>query len=272
MTDRSSISVLLPVYIGDDLSIFKDCIASLLDELIIGDQLIIVQDGPVSSEMNVFLDSISFSDVKLLKLPKNVGLSVALNYGLEFAKHDYIARVDADDICVTGRFLQQWRAMKKYDVDICSGFVLETGDYIGQNVVKRVPESNADIKRFMIFRNPINHMAVMYRRSAIWKAGKYPNIHGAEDYGLWLACLGSGSSFHNIQSELMIASTPKDFLSRRIDRAYLQSEWKIHLMKRRAKIASPLLLNFVLLLRLLHRITPRTLSRWVYKGLRTGKL
>ena len=253
---------------GDQLEIFKNCITGLMRELIDGDQLLIVQDGPVKSDMENYIKEICFNGLDWVKLPKNLGLSEALNHGLKYIRHEIVARVDADDICLEGRFKQQIKAMELHKVDICSDFVVETGEYLDKNVIKRVPEHNFEIKKYMVFRNPINHMAVMYRKSCILNVGGYPNILGAEDYGLWITCLGSGCSFYNLQSELMMASTPKDFLSRRIDKRYLKSEWQLHLIKKKSKIANPLLLNIILLLRLIHRISPKLMNRWIYEKLR----
>ena len=40
-----------------------------------------------------------------------------------------------------------------------------------------MPSTNSDIKNYLKFRNPINHMTAFYKTDLVKKVGGYPNIY-----------------------------------------------------------------------------------------------
>lgn len=72
------------------------------------DQVIIVFDGPISVELQrVVSNFIAFLRIDIVKLPENVGLGTALNYGLTRCRNEIVLRMDTDDLCTLDRFAVQ---------------------------------------------------------------------------------------------------------------------------------------------------------------------
>lgn len=66
-------------------------------------KLILVKDGPVPESIQAVIDEINAAHpgiINQVQLEKNVGLGLALNEGLKVCKHELIARMDSDDICL----------------------------------------------------------------------------------------------------------------------------------------------------------------------------
>src|SRR5688572_10747386 len=110
-------SILMPVYIKENPSYLRSALISILDEqTVIPDEVVIVEDGPITDDLSQVLTDFETrhaSRIKRYKLSKNRGMGIAMNYGLKHAKFDWIARMDSDDIAISTRFEQQLNFLKK---------------------------------------------------------------------------------------------------------------------------------------------------------------
>eukprot|EP01036_Dinobryon_divergens_P056188 gene56188-75026_t len=62
------------------------------------------------------------------------------------------------------------------------------------------PTSDAEIRRALVWRNPICHPSVMFRRQEIRQVGGYLGGLYAEDYDLWVRIARRpGPTFHNLE-------------------------------------------------------------------------
>src|SRR5688572_21507514 len=93
--DKIKVTVLMPVYNAEKY--VRDAISSILNQTFTDFELLIVNDGSTDDTGRIIS---SFNDprITLVEQP-NMGVAAALNKGLEYAKAEYIARFDADDIC-----------------------------------------------------------------------------------------------------------------------------------------------------------------------------
>ena len=101
-------SVLISVYINttrDDLVL---SLASLMTQIRLADEIIIVEDGPLQAEVTATLEEYS-SKLPIVRVQnaKNRGLGLALRDGITHCTHELVARVDSDDRCLPNRFLIQ---------------------------------------------------------------------------------------------------------------------------------------------------------------------
>lgn len=86
-------SIIVPLY-NKELSIYK-CVASVFAQSFADFELLIINDGSTDNSLEVLS---RFSDPRMkIYNKRNSGVSSARNWGLELAKYEYIAFLDADD-------------------------------------------------------------------------------------------------------------------------------------------------------------------------------
>ena len=91
------ISIIMPVYNTPE-KYLKECIDSILAQTYKEFEILIINDGSSDKTCNI-LSKISKKDLRINVFSKeNGGVSSARNLGLEKAKGEYIAFVDADDV------------------------------------------------------------------------------------------------------------------------------------------------------------------------------
>ncbi len=88
----------------------KETIQSVLSQTFRDFELIIINDGSTDRTHEI-LNSYDDPRIKVFSFPKNKGIPVALNFGIERSKGDYIVKVDGDDIQHTERFEKQLEFM-----------------------------------------------------------------------------------------------------------------------------------------------------------------
>lgn len=142
------------------------------------------------------------------------------------AKHDIIARMDSDDICMINRFKLQLKFLEDNpDVDIVGGqmteFVGTPDNIIGKRIV---PCSNSEIYRYMKTRCALNHVTVMFRKQAVLNAGNYLDWFWNEDYYLWVRMMISKCRFANLPEVLVNVRSGEEQYARRGGIKYFKSE------------------------------------------------
>ena len=96
-------SVLMSVYHKADPGFFDTALASLVNQTVPSDDIVVVCDGPLTPELDEVLERYQSRYPALfnvVRLEQNVGIGAAANAGLAHCKNDLIAKMDADDIAV----------------------------------------------------------------------------------------------------------------------------------------------------------------------------
>lgn len=214
------LSVLMSVYIRESPKSLSECFDSLLCQTVQAEEWVLVEDGPLTDELHevVSLYSSKYPGlIKLVPLEKNVGLGEALRIGVSECSNDLIARMDTDDISVPNRFEIQWRMFKDNpELDICGSHVREFEGNI-DNVVcaRKVPITDAEIKRYQKRRDAFNHPTVMYKKEAVLRAGNYRNAPLMEDSVLWASMIASGVTCANYDGYLVYMRVDEGMYERR---------------------------------------------------------
>ena len=220
-------SVLLPVYYRDSPEYFAQCLNSLAVQTRPAEEILIVKDGPLGRALEDVIETYSAKlPVTTIQLPENRGLGPALKAGVEKCRFDVIARMDADDICTKERFELEVGFLEAHpEVDVLSGTIREfNSDPEAWISERRLPREHASIVVFAKRRNPLNHMAVVFRKSAVLAAGNYPSRPGFEDYALWVQMLLNGSKLHNLETVCMFARCGNGMHQRRGGWSYAWNE------------------------------------------------
>ncbi len=99
------LSVIMPVYNAEIY--LASAIRSVLYQTFTDFELIIVNDGSVDGSLAIMQEFARQDDRIIIISRENKGLVVSLNEAISVSKGEYIARMDADDICYAERFEKQ---------------------------------------------------------------------------------------------------------------------------------------------------------------------
>lgn len=235
------------------------------------DEVILVEDGPLGSDLNDIISEYSakYPTLKIIPLPTNQGLGKALNEGLKHCSYDIVARMDTDDIAKPDRFEKQLAVFEKYlDIDVVGAWIDEFEDDISEvKSVRKLPELPDDIRQFAKRRNPINHPVVMFRKSAVLAAGGYQHFPLFEDYYLWIRMLMNGAKFYNIQESLLYFRFSPEMFKRRGGWRYVISE--LHFLQKMRQMHFISFSEFMqnLFVRFSIRLIPNSLRAIIYTKL-----
>ncbi|WP_394855328.1 glycosyltransferase family 2 protein [Rhodococcus cerastii] len=185
------LSILLPVRNAE--STIKSAVVSTLRAMPQDAELVIFDDGSTDST-GLILGEIGDKRLRVLESPNSAGGGVAnaLNELLRHTDSDFVARMDADDICIPHRFWLQRRQIDRSESQILFGTVVHFGAGFPvprPSIPARIsPEA---MRIALLISNPVAHSTLYGRRQVIEEAGGY-RPGPAEDYELWLRLSSSG--------------------------------------------------------------------------------
>ncbi|MEX1012027.1 MAG: glycosyltransferase [Balneolaceae bacterium] len=226
------ISVLMPVY--NDGATVEKAIQSILSQTHENFELLLVDDGS-GEETSGLLQKIESRDSRVrLFHREHSGIVGALNYGLNRARGQLIARMDADDWSWPERLeLQCGLLGERPDIGLASSMVEFGGNrrsqagyaaYVDWTNQLLSPEQIA-LNRFV--ESPIAHPTVMFRRELAAQYGGYREGDFPEDYELWLRWMDRGVQMAKVPEVLLRWNDPTDRLSRTDSRYSFQAFYEI---------------------------------------------
>lgn len=223
-------SVLMSIYAKERPEFLRQALDSVFNQTVVPDEVVIVEDGPLTAELYAALDEYGnlYPQLKRVPLATNGGLGKALNEGLKHCSNELVARMDTDDICVPERFEKQLAVFEADDtISICGGWISEfEGSPSNILSFRRVPTGHADIIRMAHSMSPMNHVTVMFKKSDIIAVGSYLPFYQFEDYYLWVRLIKAGFKFKNVPSILVNVRGGRDMASRRGGGKYIRTELK----------------------------------------------
>lgn len=232
-------SVLMSVYYKENPQYLNLSIESMLNQTISPNEFVLVEDGPLTSELEKVIEKHVSNNPNLFKIIKNkenLGLGLSLKKGINAAKNEWIARMDSDDYSIPTRCEQQLQFIEKNpEYEMVGSFESEFIDTINNVVsIHKVPKKAEQIKQFMHRRCAVLHPTVMYKKSAVIRSGNYRNVPLYEDYDLFSRMvLEYNIKTYNIQKSLYYIRTSPDFYKRRGGIKYastvLRFKWNQHL-------------------------------------------
>lgn len=215
-------SVLMTVYRKDSPEFFLQSVNSMLNQTRQTNDFVLVCDGELTEQLEECIQ-VAFrghEDVlRLVRLPKNMGLGQALHDGLPLCKNEWVARMDDDDISHPDRCEIQLNYIEEHpELTILGSYVNEFEDDPEQPIrVKTVPETQEGILKFSRRRNPFNHSSVMIKRDDILAAGNYSTMRTNQDVDTWVRVLNKGYKAANIDRALVDFRFDKKTYERRKD-------------------------------------------------------
>ena len=181
------ISIIMSVYNAEEY--LNAAIQSIINQTYSDWELIIINDSSNDESYNIMNKCAERdSRIRIIDNAQNLGLTKSLNIGIDYAKGEYIARLDADDVADPTRLEKQINHLKENpDVVLVGtgGYIVdENGDILNSI---RVVKNRYLIKKMLLYGNLFIHSSLMVKKDALVGIGKYRSkfVH-SQDYDLIL--------------------------------------------------------------------------------------
>lgn len=269
------ISVLMSVYKKEKPEFLIESVESMINQTRKPDEIVIVEDGQLTQELNIALQKLKDRYRNLIftyPLKENVGLGLALKYGVEQCRFPLIARMDTDDVAYRDRLRMQEQAfISDPELDIIGGHISEFIEDINDPITKRyVPLEHSEIVRFQQKRSAFNHMTVMFKKDSVLKAGNYEHGLYMEDDLLWHNMLSRGMKSKNLDYVLCYVRVGDGMYERRGGFAYFQYYKNARKLMFKRNQISRFSYYYSLLVQLIVALVPTPIRQFVFiKFLRT---
>jgi len=182
-----TVSVVMPVFNGEQF--VAEAVQSILQQTFGDFEFIVVDDGSGDRTPEI-LAGLAKGDSRIvvIRQPRNMGVTEALNTGCRTARGALIARMDADDVSVPERFETQVAYLRQHPEVGVVGSQVRLIDQTGQpGRLKNYPSQPGLVAWSLLFFNSLAHPTVMFRRELLERAGYYPvEWNRVEDYALFL--------------------------------------------------------------------------------------
>ncbi len=227
-TATSRVAVLMPAYNAGQF--INRAVDSLARSTCLSD-IYIVDDG---SEVPVAEGLKPNPSVTIITLDRNGGIARARNAGLRAILsrgYEYVACLDADDICHPERIASQVDFLDRHPgVAVVGTWGRSFDERTGRPLrIGRMPVDPEQVRRAMRYNSAVINTSAMLRLSALRVVGLYcEHYPAAEDYELFRR-IGERFDIANIPSILTTISISSEGVSRKRRRRQLADRLKIQL-------------------------------------------
>ena len=234
------LAVILPAYNAENF--IAECLESLLNQTFSDFCILAVNDASTDNTGKI-LEDYATKDARLrvYHFSENQGEPAVMQFTMDILKEmdvEYVARMDADDVCIPQRFERQIQYLDSHpEIDILgSNAVLF---YEGQTRAPKFtdhPLLDKDIKaHFSLARGNIINPTTMWRHSSIKDLPiHYARTATAPDFHMWVQCALHQKKFANLPEPLLVyrlhqgqASKIHDKISESVQ--YTMELWISHL-------------------------------------------
>ena len=204
------LAVILPAYNAENF--ITECLESLLNQTFSDFCILAVNDASTDNTGKI-LEDYAAKDTRLrvYHFSENQGEPAVMQFTMDILKEmdvEYVARMDADDVCIPQRFERQIQYLDSHpEIDILgSNAVLF---YEGQTRAPKFtnhPLLDKDIKaHFSLARGNIINPTTMWRHSSIKDLPiNYAQTATAPDFHMWVQCALHQKKFANLPEPLLV--------------------------------------------------------------------
>jgi glycosyltransferase involved in cell wall biosynthesis len=178
-----AVTVLMPVHNGGPY--LEEAMASIFRQTHSDFELLVVDDGSDDATPSI-LRACTDSRLSIIRNERNLGLIASLNEGLETARGEFVARMDADDVALPARLERQVDLLRRSpQTGLCGTWFRMIGGT--RSTIVKPPTRPDDMAARLFHESPLGHPTVMFRRALFEQHGlhysaDYPD---AEDFELW---------------------------------------------------------------------------------------
>ncbi len=210
------ISIIMGMY--NCANTLEGAIKSILDQTYTNWELILCDDA---STDDTYLIAKEYAErypdkIILLRNEKNSKLSFTLNHCLQYATGEYVARMDADDLCTLDRFEKQVAFLNAHPELAVVGTAMQRFSNDGlADILYAIEKPD----RYTLRRElPFFHATIMMRKSAYDALKGYTvskrTVRG-QDYDMWFRFYALGFNGDNMKEPLYLVREDKAAIRRR---------------------------------------------------------
>ena len=204
MKKSPKISLIMSVYNGEDY--LAEAIDSVLKQTFTDWELIVINDCSTDSTGEI-LEKFAAMDERVKVYPNEVNLRLpsSLNRAMTFAQGKYIARMDADDICLPDRLEKQYAFMEENPqvaLSSCRFMTLKNGTVSSGGCGGR--SENEYIRALLLVTNPILHPGIIAKADVIKNLGYDKSFTCTEDMEIWTRFVLENHKIEILSEYLMI--------------------------------------------------------------------
>lgn len=200
---KPQITVLMSVYNGEKYVV--DAVESVLSQTFNDFEFLIFEDCSKDNSLSILREyAKKDSRINLIANETNQGLTANLIQGMNIAKGTYLARMDADDICLPERFEEQVTYLNKHqDISLLGSSVIFFDDS-GYEFVGYQPLAHDQIKVELLLGYTMMHPSVMMRLGDFRKHNLNYDIsfRYSQDFDLWVRAIAL-LKYANIKEPLL---------------------------------------------------------------------
>ena len=199
------VSVVMPVYNGERY--LSESVESILNQTFENFEFIIIDDGSSDHTQEIIRNyQAKDSRVILVTNDENIGLTKSLNKGLALARAEYLARMDADDVCLPQRLERQISYMSAHPEIGVLGTNKRTIDSEGSCLKEGtpIPILPGFVGWMLLFHNQVVHSSQMIKKQYLDIVKGYDvSRQTAQDYDL-LVRLSAIAKISNLDEVLIL--------------------------------------------------------------------
>ena len=205
------LAVILPAYNAENF--IAECLESLLNQTFSDFCILAVNDASTDNTGKI-LETYAAKDARLrvYHFSENQGEPAVMQFAMDMLNYmnvEYVARMDADDICVPHRFEKQVQYLDEHpEIDILgsNALLFNNGKTDKATKVSTLPLLDKDIKaHFSLARDNIINPSSMWRHSSIKALGiNYAQTATAPDFHMWVQCALHKKTFANLPEPLLL--------------------------------------------------------------------
>jgi len=198
------ISVIMSVYNGE--TYLEEAIESVLGQTFKNWELVVINDCSTDSTGKI-LEAFALKDerIKVHTNEVNLRLPASLNKAISLSSGKYIARMDADDICLPQRLEKQYKFMEEnthVSMSSCRFMTVKNGVYMSGGAGGRC--DNDALKTMLLVSNPILHPGVIAKSEVMKKLNYDTTLTCTEDLELWTRMAMEGFKMEILPECLLI--------------------------------------------------------------------
>ena len=204
------LAVILPAYNAE--AHLAECLDSLLNQTFQDFCILAINDASIDNTSKILESYAKMAPrLRVYHFTQNQGEPSAGKLAkdiLNYMNVEYVARMDADDICAPHRFEKQIQYLDNHpEIDILgSNAVIFHHERTEKSPeISDLPLLDKDIKAHLsLARGHMINPSVMWRHSSIKELGlNYAQTSTAPDFHMWIQCALNGKTFANLPEPLL---------------------------------------------------------------------